>query len=478
MRKLGISTQLLLLVAGCVGSTIAAAVFYHVTLTRVVAMSGRSQTSAVRELRAAYDLNDLLGKAESGVQSIVREKDIDALEALVANNTAGQAAVATQIDAYGADAADLRKQFDAWKVTAKAVVDQVLLGNTAEANQTFINKLMPQYEAATAEIGKLYTLVGQRVAENQASSEAQTKRLQRMALIGVGAASVVLLVGGILVRGRIVKPLRWSIDSLRVGSTEMNDTAGQVAGSAQRAAENASQQAMGLQKASTSLAQISDAVNAAAEGARKASELSAAARVASERGDQTTRTLDTTMTAINDSAAEVAKIIKIIEGIAFQTNLLALNASVEAARAGEAGRGFAVVAGEVRNLARRSADAARDTGELITQSVQRARDGATVASDVSKVLGAIRDSITQVDALLGDISVNSQRQAAEVANLREETSTLDGLTQQNAAGAEETASAAQELSSVAASMQEQLVGALVAVVEGGSRSTVPARRAA
>ena len=166
------------------------------------------------------------------------------------------------------------------------------------------------------------------------------------------------------------------IEGLTDGAAQIDAAASQVAGTSQLLAAGASEQASSMEETSSAITQMAATTHTNAENSRKASELARGTREAANQGDVTMRRLDHTMTAINDSADKISKIIKVIEEIAFQTNLLALNAAVEAARAGEHGKGFAVVAAEVRELSQRAAAAAQETTGLIRGSVDNAREGA------------------------------------------------------------------------------------------------------
>ena len=178
---------------------------------------------------------------------------------------------------------------------------------------------------------------------------------------------------------------------------------------------------------------------------------------------------------IEKSAAETAKIIKVIDEIAFQTNLLALNAAVEAARAGEAGKGFAVVAEEVRNLAMRSAEAAKNTAGLIEGSVGNARNGVTIAGEVGKSLEGITDRrSTKVNTLIAEIAAASKEQSTGIMQVNGSVGQMDKVTQANAAAAEESAAAAEELSSQAATLNE-IVGDLLTMVGGSKTAKKPVR---
>jgi methyl-accepting chemotaxis protein len=204
-----------------------------------------------------------------------------------------------------------------------------------------------------------------------------------------------------------------------------------------------------------------------ADTAAQANALASQAKAAADKGNQAMHKMGSAIQQIHKSAGETAKIIKVIDEIAFQTNLLALNAAVEAARAGEAGKGFAVVAEEVRNLAMRSAEAAKNTAAMIEESVNNAKNGVAISDDVARTLEEITGAAAKVNDLIAEIATASQEQSQGIGQVNTAMAQMDKVTQASAANAEESAAASEELSSQAEQLRG-VVGDLISLV-GGSR---------
>jgi methyl-accepting chemotaxis protein len=338
-------------------------------------------------------------------------------------------------------------------------------GKAAEAQACFEKEVMPAIKALSVD-AQAVAKFNEDQATHDGKDIATTVGMSKTILLGgIGAAlGIGLVLAWMIVRNTNRALLRIS-DILNAGSEQTSAAAGQVSGSSQTLAQGASEQAAALEQTTSALEEMSSMTRKNAETAQQASSLSAEAQSAAASGNEAMGKMSAAIGEIEKSASETAKIIKVIDEIAFQTNLLALNAAVEAARAGEAGKGFAVVAEEVRNLAMRSAEAAKNTASLIEGSVNNARNGVALNNEVAKMLGGITTAATKVNALVGEIAAASREQAQGIGQVNTAVAEMDKVTQSNAASAEESAAASEELASQAEQMRS-VVRDLVELVSG------------
>ena len=250
--------------------------------------------------------------------------------------------------------------------------------------------------------------------------------------------------------------LAGAVRTIRAGSETISSAAGQIAAGNTDLSSRTEEQAASLEETAASMEELASTVKQNADNARQANQLAASASEVAQRGGVVVSAVVSTMEDISASSRKISEIVSVIDGIAFQTNILALNAAVEAARAGEQGKGFAVVAGEVRSLAQRSAQAAREVKALIEASVSKVAEGAGQAENAGTTMHEVVASVKRVTDIMGEIAAASQEQATGIEQVNRAVSQMDEVTQQNAALVEEAAAAA-------GSMQDQahaLVGAV------------------
>jgi methyl-accepting chemotaxis protein len=310
--------------------------------------------------------------------------------------------------------------------------------------------------------------------------DAMEKEINRI-FYAIFFAGVLIIIGGLVfafVMARsIANPINRLVESLNAGSDQVASASGQVSAASQSLAEGSSEQASALEETSASIEELSSMTSQNAENSNECDRI-----MKTEVGpnfqviDEKLRLMQEAIAATVKAGEETGKIIKTIDEIAFQTNLLALNAAVEAARAGEAGAGFAVVADEVRNLAMRAAEAAKSTTGLIENSnreIKSTSDFNSKVVEAMKTNGALGQKVTQ---LIGEIAAASNEQAQGLSQISKAVSEMDKVVQQNAANAEESASASEELNAQAMQMKDS-VADLLAVIGGSnaarSVSTAP-----
>jgi len=297
----------------------------------------------------------------------------------------------------------------------------------------------------------------------------------RLTIGGVGLSAVIIgiLLAFFITRG-ITRPINRIIEGLSEGADQVASASRQVSTSSQSLAEGASEQASSLEETSSSLEEMASMTKQNADNANQANTLMQEANQTVGKATGSMGQLTTSMEEISKASEETSKIIKTIDEIAFQTNLLALNAAVEAARAGEAGAGFAVVADEVRNLALRAADAAKNTAGLIEETIKKVKDGGEIVSKTNEAFTEVATSASKVGELVGEIAAASQEQSQGIENVNIAIAQMDKVTQSNAANAEESASASEEMNAQA----EQMKGIVneLNILVSGSGTQVASRQ--
>ena len=395
-----------------------------------------------------------------------------------------------------------RSDVDVFQDMARQVVANPTPELRDKAERQSLDVLGKSFRIVEAALAKLVERQSRLIEQERIAAEKESSWLQGVAIAAMGAGTGIALAFGLLLSRAISRPIQRIAEELGAGAEQTAAASGQVSSASQLLAEGASEQAASLEETSASLEEVGSMTRRNAESAATAQIRSGEARVAAESGATRTEEMRVAMDAIREangemqqtmadikkSSDDVAKILRAIDEIAFQTNILALNAAVEAARAGEAGMGFAVVAEEVRALAQRSAAAAKETARMIEVAVgQSARgvevngkvsarlaDVARTSDGVKQGLGEILERVREVDTLVAEIAGASREQNSGLSQISQAVVQMDQVTQRNAAGAEETASAAEELNAQSAELQAVVV-TLLRIVHGDSlKASAPA----
>ena len=318
-------------------------------------------------------------------------------------------------------------------------------GDKTGAHDAYV-ALSKAYESHRAIVDEVVALVeAQAKADENVATQSQAKSLQ----VVLGGELAILL--GVyfaiyLLYRSTIPSLRSITEELALGAEQSLLAAEQVARASQRLAEGASEQAAAVEETGASLEEMSSMIHSTANNALQAKNMAHEAQNAAQSGSSTMVEMTAAMKSIESSSAEVAKIVKSIDEIAFQTNILALNAAVEAARAGEAGAGFAVVADEVRSLAQRSAAAANETAEKIEAAILNSRNGSKSLIKVGDAFTKIGEKVRQTDAFVAEIALAAKEQSLGIEQISTAIGQMSKVTQSNASNAEQCASAAEELS--------------------------------
>ena len=460
----------------------------HAATKRIVAMEKRSIATAEWLQGTRLNINRVLAVAKSGnapavdayfkplmAETTARINEVQKLLEAEISSEKGKALLAS-IAAARSDYINVRKQY----------FSTLSAGDLAAAEQMLSNALLPAANRYSGLQENLLTLQQELV---QVAVEASETTIQRQVLLLAGMAGMTLLLAAWLAwsitrsvtrpvgealqmanavaqgdltlavttqrrdeLGDLIRALAAMKDSLlktvsevRSATDSINTASAEIASGNQDLSARTEQAASNLEETAASMEELTSTVRNSADAARQANQLAANASEIAVRGGQVVGEVVTTMEAINHSSKKISDIIGVIDGIAFQTNILALNAAVEAARAGEQGRGFAVVAGEVRNLAQRSAEAAKEIKGLIGTSVDKVEAGSRLVADAGQTMSEIVGSVQRVSDIIGEITAASGEQSDGIGQVNVAVNQLDQMTQQNAALVEQSAAAAESL---------------------------------
>lgn len=474
MKHLSLPRQLLLLLGMAVCALLLASAVFWFTLKGSLNNSSDLTKSVLEDMSSSRELLTQLTSVQSAMQLLLRQKDPDELEKQLNILEKSGQDMAGLVAQHGESGRAMASQLATLKSAEKKVIEPLLLGNAGAAYEEFITGYALQHDKLAAAIEE-FAIENQRLTLAQLEIQRQSAhRVLIRTILAMAAAIMALLIVGWIMRAGISSGLQRIAEALGSASENVSAGARQIAEASQSLATGASEQAASLEETSASLEEMSSMTQRNALDARNAKGLAEDARSAAETGATDMSEMTTAMDEIKVASDNIAKSLKTIDEIAFQTNLLALNAAVEAARAGQQGLGFAVVANEVRTLAQRSADAARENAARITDCVLKSQRGVELSAKVASGLTGIVDKARKVDELVGQIASASEEQSRGIGEVNTAVAQMDKVTQSNAASSEESAAASEELQAQANALSAAVGDLLkIAGLEGQSDSKDP-----
>jgi methyl-accepting chemotaxis protein len=362
----------------------------------------------------------------------------------------------------------------------RVLVDQATAASVlySQMNKQAMETAQPKERSTMAVLEKIVTLVHQEAEAASKSGDQTADRTKLVIISGMVGGFLVALVLGTVLALTITRALKRVIQGLSTASDQVASASTQVSSASHELSEGASEQAAAIEETSSSMEEMASMTRQNAHNAAEADQLIREARKIAAAADGSMSQLTQSMSNITEASEETRRIIKTIDEIAFQTNLLALNAAVEAARAGAAGAGFAVVADEVRNLAMRAAEAAKNTANLIEETMERVQVGSELVRKTNSEFDQVAGTVSRSCELVAEISAACQEQAQGIGQMSSAILQIEQVLQRNALGAEETTAASQEMSAQAEKMKDY-VQDLETLVWGRASETVvppPVRR--
>lgn len=345
-----------------------------------------------------------------------------------------------------------------WKVIRDEVITLTKVGKNKAAAAITKNKGARHVKLIETKINNIIDF-----AQNKAINfHVNAAKVRGDTLLFIVILSIILIALAITIAIIITRNTNTTLNTINrnlyESVSQLIESSRQFSNSSKQLSDGTSEQASSIEEISATLEESASMISQNTENTKHASLLSNESKAASDKGNHEMQDMLSYMEEIKKSSDQIGKIIKVIDEIAFQTNILALNAAVEAARAGEAGMGFAVVAEEVRNLAQRSAQAAKDTTEIIETNIELSETGLQVSEKVGESLGEITLQAKKVNELLDEIASASQEQSQGISQINKAMTQMEKVTQRNASGSEESAAASQEMSAQALLMQETVQG--------------------